>query len=301
MSIIGLNDIEHRTSNMICWQLRTQALTIGERPLVMGILNVTPDSFSDGGRFNTAEKAVVHGLEMVNQGADLLDVGGESTRPGAKPVDLGVELGRVVPVVEALVQQTSVPISVDTSKAEVARQCLKHGAQIINDVTALAGDPQMTAVVREFDAGIVLMHMQGTPATMQRDPRYKDVVAEVLRFLRGQLKACVKAGLAVERMVVDPGIGFGKTVEHNLTLLARLEEFQKLNRPVLLGVSRKGFSGTVLGRSPSDRMAGSLAIVSYAIARGAVQIVRVHDVAQTRDAVTMCGKILEFRKRGLKH
>jgi dihydropteroate synthase len=286
---------------MISWQLRRQALTIGERPLVMGILNVTPDSFSDGGRFDTTEKAVVQALEMVNQGADLLDVGGESTRPGAKSVGIGVELGRVLPVVKVLAQQTRVPISVDTSKAEVARQCLKLGAQIINDVTALAGDPEMVGVVREFEAGIVLMHMQGTPATMQRDPRYGDVVADVLKFLRRRLKACVKAGLAPERIVLDPGIGFGKTVEHNLTLLARLEEFQKLKRPVLLGVSRKGFSGAVLGRSLHDRMVGSLAIVSYAIGRGAVQIVRVHDVAQTRDAVTMCGKIQEFRRRGSEH
>jgi dihydropteroate synthase len=286
---------------MFAWQLRTQTLTIGERPLLMGILNVTPDSFSDGGRFGTTKKAIAHGLEMVKQGADLLDIGGESTRPGAKPVSLNVELDRVVPVVEALAQRINVPISVDTSKAEVARQCLERGAQIINDVTGLAGDPDMIAVVRQFDAGVVLMHMQGTPATMQLDPRYDDVVADVLKFLRGRLKSCVKSGIAVERIVVDPGIGFGKTVEHNLMLLARLEEFQRLKRPVLLGVSRKGFSGAVLGRSLGDRLVGSLAIISYAIGRGAVQVVRVHDVAPTRDAVTMCGKIREFRKRGPEH
>jgi len=286
---------------MFVWHLREQTLSIGDRPLVMGIVNVTPDSFFDGGQFDTAEKAVAHGLELVAQGADLLDIGGESTRPGATAVPLAVELGRVVPVVEALARQTSVPISVDTSKAEVARQCLDRGAQIINDVTALAGDPGMLAVVRQFEAGVVLMHMKGTPATMQLEPDYEDVVAEVLKFLRGRLKACVKAGIPAERIVLDPGIGFGKTVEHNLTLLARLEEFQKLKRPILLGVSRKGFSGAVLGRPLSDRLMGSLAIVSYATGRGAVQIIRAHDVAQTRDAVTMCGKIREFRKRGAKH
>jgi dihydropteroate synthase len=286
---------------MHAWQLRTQTLTIGERPLIMGIVNVTPDSFSDGGQVDTADKAVARGVELVAQGADLLDIGGESTRPGATPVPLEAELGRVVPVVEALAKQAAVPISVDTYKAEVARQCLERGAQIINDVTALTVDPAMAEVARQFDAGVVLMHMQGTPGTMQLDPSYEDVVAEVLKYLRGRLKACLTAGIAAERIVIDPGIGFGKTVEHNLELLARLEEFQKLKRPVLLGVSRKGFSGAVLGRSISDRLTGSIAIISYAIGRGAVQIVRVHDVVQTRDAVVMCGKIREFRKKRLEH
>jgi dihydropteroate synthase len=286
---------------MHSWHLRAQTLTINERPLVMGIVNVTPDSFSDGGQFDTTKKAVAHGLQMVRQGADLLDIGGESTRPGASSVPLDVELKRVLPVIEALARKTRVPISVDTCKAEVARQSLERGAQIINDVTALMGDPEMAAVARQYQAGVVLMHMQGTPATMQRDPNYEDVVAEVLKFLRGRLKACVKKGIAAERIAVDPGIGFGKTVAHNLTLLARLEELQKLKRPVLLGVSRKGFSGAVLGRSIGDRTIGTLATISYAIGRGAAQIVRVHDVPETLDAVTMCGKIREFRKRGPEH
>jgi dihydropteroate synthase len=286
---------------MLSWHIRAKTLTIGERPLVMGIVNVTPDSFSDGGQFDTTKKAVAHGLQMVRQGVDLLDIGGESTRPGAVSVPLDVELKRILPVVEALTRKTRVPISVDTYKAEVARQCLEHGAHIINDVTALTGDPEMVAVARHYKAGIVLMHMRGTPATMQRDPHYEDVVAEVLKFLRGRFKACVKEGIAAERIAVDPGIGFGKTVEHNLTLLARLEELQRLKRPVLLGVSRKGFSGAVLGRSIGDRMIGSLATISYAISRGAVQVVRVHDVPETLDAVTMCGKIREFRKRGPEH
>jgi dihydropteroate synthase len=282
---------------MIAWRLAKQTLEIGERPLVMGILNVTPDSFSDGGQFDTTQQAIAHGLALAAQGADLIDVGGESTRPGAEPVMLAAELARVVPVVEALAEQTSVPISVDTSKAEVARQCLERGAQIINDVTALAGDAAMPAVVREFKAGVVLMHMQGTPRTMQIDPHYGDVVADVLAFLRLRIKACVKAGIATECIAVDPGIGFGKTLEHTLTLLARLEEFQRLRRPVLLGVSRKGFIGQIIDRPRNERLIGSVATASYAIARGAVQIVRAHDVRETREAALLGGRIREFRKR----
>ena len=282
---------------MHLWQLATQTLTIGERPLVMGIVNVTPDSFSDGGRFFGGDAAIAHGLELVRQGADLLDIGGESTRPGATPVPLAEELARVVPVVEALARQTTVPISVDTSKAEVARQCLERGAAIINDVTALTGDPEMIGVARQSGAGVVLMHMQGTPQTMQKDPQYRDPVGDLLRYFRGRLKACAAAGIDRERLVIDPGIGFGKTLQHTLTQLARLEEFQRLGRPVLLGVSRKGFIGQVLGRPRGERLIGSLAVLCYAVARGAVQVVRVHDVSETREAVTLCGKIREFRKQ----
>jgi dihydropteroate synthase len=279
------------------WRLATRTMTIGERPLVMGIVNVTPDSFSDGGRYDIADKAIAHGLELVRQGADLLDVGGESTRPGAAPVSVDEELRRVLPVVRTLAQETSVPVSVDTSKAQVARQCLEGGAQAINDVTALTGDPDMTAVVKDFGAGVVLMHMQGTPATMQINPHYGDVVADLLRFFRRRMTACDHAGIDRERVAIDPGIGFGKTLEHTLTLLARLEEFQRLGRPVLLGVSRKGFIGVIVGRPRHERVLGSVATLCYTVARGAVQIVRVHDVAETREALTLCGKIREFRKQ----
>ena len=282
---------------MVLWRLPRHTLTIGERPLVMGIVNVTPDSFSDGGQFASADQAIAHGLELVRQGADLLDVGGESTRPGATPVAAEEELRRVVAVVEGLASQTAVPISIDTSKAAVARQCLERGAQIINDVTALAGDADMPVVARDFGAGVVLMHMQGTPATMQLNPHYGDVVADLLRFFRRRLAACDRAGIDRERLVIDPGIGFGKTQEHTLTLLARLEEFQRLGRPVLLGVSRKGYIGVILGKPRHERLLGSVATLCYAVARGAVQIVRVHDVAETRDAVTLCGKIRELRKQ----
>jgi dihydropteroate synthase len=269
------------------WQVRGRVLHPGQPPLVMGIVNVTPDSFSDGGRFAAPEAAVEHGLRLVEEGADLLDIGGESSRPGSLPVPLEEELARVVRVVRALAAQVAVPLSVDTTKTEVARQALAAGAHIINDITALAGDPDMPAVVRAYGAGVILMHMQGTPATMQRAPTYKDVVGEVGRFLEARLQAVADLGIAGQQVVLDPGIGFGKTAEHNLALLARLDEFQRLGRPVCLGVSRKGFLGHVLGRPVDQRLAGSLAAICHALAHGAVQVLRVHDVAETRDAVAL--------------
>ncbi len=269
------------------WRLRDRVLYPGRSVLIMGIINVTPDSFSDGGRFAATEAAVAHGLQLVAQGADLLDVGGESTRPGAEPIDLDEELRRVVPVVRELAARTSVPLSVDTYKAETARQALAAGAHVVNDVTALRGDPEMAEAVRDFGAGVVLMHMKGTPPTMQAYPVYDDVTAEVAQFLEARLQAAADVGIAGSRVVLDPGVGFGKTAEHNLELLARLAELQRLGRPVCLGVSRKGFLGKLLGRSVTERLASSLAAVCHALARGAAQIVRVHDVAETRDAVRL--------------
>jgi dihydropteroate synthase len=265
----------------------------------MGIVNVTPDSFSDGGQFDTTEGAVAHGLELVRQGADLLDIGGESTRPGSAPIPLDEELRRVLPVVQALAKQVPVPISVDTSKAEVARQCLAAGATIVNDVTALQGDAAMPAVVRDAQAGVVLMHMQGTPATMQVAPHYDDVVADIGRFFEERLQKLADAGIATARVVLDPGIGFGKTSAHNIALLARLDEFQRLGRPVCLGVSRKGFIGRLLNnRPPAQRLAGSLAAVCWAVCHKAVQIVRVHDVQETRDALLVLEAIGASRGAG---
>jgi dihydropteroate synthase len=260
----------------------------------MGVVNVTPDSFSDGGRYAAHDAAVAHGLLLAGGGADILDVGGESTRPRAMPVSLAEELRRVLPVVEALVRQAGVPVSVDTSKALVAQACLAAGAQIINDVTALRGDPDLGMVVRDGRAGVVLMHMQGTPATMQDAPHYDDVVVEVGRFFEERLQHAVDMGIAAGRIVLDPGIGFGKTDEHNLRLLARLEEYRRFGRPVCLGVSRKGFLGRVTGRPVEERLAGSLAAVCYAVARGAAQVVRVHNVAQTRDAFAVLTAIGRF-------
>lgn len=266
------------------WHCRHSVLEIGKRPLIMGIVNVTPDSFSDGGQHASTSSAVDHALRLIDEGADVLDIGGESSRPGAAPVSLDEELRRVVPVVEQLAKRISLSISVDTVKPEVARQALQAGARIINDITALQ-DPQMVAVAREFGAGVVLMHMQGTPQTMQLDPTYSDVVAEVCAFLELRIQELKAQGIALETIAIDPGIGFGKTHEHTLEQLRRLGEFQRFGRPVCLGVSRKGFIGIITDRPRHERAIGSVAVACYAMAQGAAQILRVHDVAAHRDAV----------------
>jgi dihydropteroate synthase len=269
------------------WHLPDRILSLDRRPLLLGIVNVTPDSFSDGGRLASPDAAISHGVELVRQGADLLDVGGESTRPGSQPVPEDEELRRVLPVIRGLAQQVTVPLSVDTSKAEVARQCLAAGAHVINDITALVGDPRMIDVVRDARAGVILMHMQGTPATMQNDPHYEDVVADVGRFLQERLHVLTARGIAAERIALDPGIGFGKTLEHNLTLLARMAELRNLGRPLCLGVSRKGFLGRLTGRPVDQRVIGSVAALALPVLLGAVHIVRVHDVQATREAVAV--------------
>jgi dihydropteroate synthase len=275
------------------WHLPDRVLRLDGRALVMGIVNVTPDSFSDGGRFSATDAAVAHALELVHQGADLLDVGGESSRPGAQPISADEELRRVLPVVRELASRTSAPLSIDTTKAAVADACLAAGAHVINDITALRGDPDLAGVVASRRAGVVLMHMRGTPATMQDDPRYDDVTAAVCRFLEERLQAAVGAGIGPDRVVLDLGIGFGKTTDHNLTLLARLGEVRALGRPVLLGVSRKGFIGQLAGRGIDERMAGSLAVACRAVAMGHAQIIRTHDVRETRDALTLLAAIAE--------
>jgi dihydropteroate synthase len=275
------------TNSNFEWQLGNQTLHLGRRPLVMGIVNVTPDSFSDGGLYTGTESAVAHGLTLIEQGADLLDIGGESSRPGAAAVPLEEELRRTLPVVKLLAARCSVPLSIDTYKAETARACLAAGARIINDITGLTGDPAMPAVLQAASAGVIVMHMQGTPATMQLDPHYDDVVADIAQFFEERLQDLTSLGIAREQVVLDPGVGFGKTVDHNLEILARMDEFQRLGRPLCLGVSRKGFMGRLLNRPVGERLAGSLAAVLFALGRGATQIVRVHDVAETRDALTV--------------
>jgi dihydropteroate synthase len=270
---------------MYTWTLRNRVLR-WERCLVMGIVNVTPDSFSDGGQHAQPDQAIAHALDLIAQGADLIDVGGESTRPGSQPVACDAELARVLPVVEAVVRQGRVPVSVDTSKAEVARACLDVGAEIINDVTAL-GDPRMAEVVRDYGAGAILMHMQGTPQTMQLAPTYADVVVDIYRWFEERLQSLAGLGLESARMVIDPGIGFGKTLAHNLELLAKLGRFQELGRPVCLGVSRKGLLGKALARPVEHRLAGSLAVACHALVHGSAQVLRVHDVAETCDVVRL--------------
>lgn len=277
---------------------RSLRLGIG-RPLLMGIVNVTPDSFSDGGRFLDPAAAVAQGLALEAAGADLIDVGGESTRPGAAPVDEADELARVMPVVEALVQEAAVPVSIDTSKAGVARRCVAAGAAMINDVTALAGDPQMAETAAALGVPVCLMHMQGTPRSMQRHPQYDDLMGEIIRFLRRALARGLAAGIAEDAFIVDPGIGFGKTVEHNLAILNRLGQLRSLGRPVLVGPSRKSFIGRVLAQGgeprPADRrLFGTAASVAVALMNGA-HIVRVHDVAPMRDVAAVVCAIAEER------
>jgi len=249
----------------------------------MGVINVTPDSFSDGGRYVDSVAAVTHALRMIDEGAGLIDVGGESTRPGAQSVSVEAEIERVVPVIEALAARTKIPISIDTSKPAVMTAAVRAGASMINDVRALREPGAMQAAART-EAAICLMHMQGEPRTMQADPRYSDVVAEVRDFLRERTEACLASGIAKNRLVVDPGIGFGKRLEHNLALLAGLPAVTALGWPVLIGVSRKSMLGTLLGRAVDERVAGGVAMATAAVLAGA-SIVRTHDVAATVDAV----------------
>jgi dihydropteroate synthase len=263
----------------------------------MGILNVTPDSFSDGGRFLDTDAAIARGLAMLAEGADVLDIGGESTRPGSQPVAADEELRRVLPVVRGLVDSGKLGerlLSIDTSKADVVEQCLEAGAHVVNDVTALRGDPRMAEVARTFGAGVILMHMKGTPQTMQIDPRYDDVVGEVRDFLEERLHVCANMGIA-DSCVLDPGVGFGKTHEHNWALSANLDAVAALGRPVCLGVSRKGFIGKLLGREVGERMIGSLAVALDAAFRGSAHLLRVHDVAATSDALRVMAKLTEHR------
>ena len=262
--------------------------------LVMGIVNVTPDSFSDGGKFLDADAAVAHALELVAQGAEILDIGGESTRPGAAPVSEAEELRRVLPVIEKLAAKTKVALSIDTTKPAVARAALAAGASIVNDVAAHRTDAAMWQIVAEFRAGSIAMHAQGSPATMQQNPAYADVVREVGEFFAERLEKLTATGIAAEQIVLDPGIGFGKTLEHNLQLLAQFRRFGKFHRPLLLGVSRKSFIEKFSGAAVNQRLPASLACATLALAAG-VQLIRTHDVAETVAAVRLAEAILARR------
>lgn len=254
---------------------------------LMGVVNVTPDSFSDGGLYLDPDRAIAHGRELLEQGADILDVGGESTRPGADPVAAGEEMRRVLPVVEALAAAT---ISIDTYKAAIATAALDAGATIVNDVTALRGDPQMAALCAERGVPVILMHMRGEPRTMQNDPVYADVVAEVREFLAERIGFALDAGIARERIWVDPGIGFGKTAHHNHELLRRLPELASLGQPLVVGTSRKGFIGALDGSSADERLGGTIASTVLAAGAGA-DVLRVHDVAEVGQALTVAAAI----------
>lgn len=259
-------------------------------PRIMGIVNVTPDSFSDGGQFNTIDKAVAHAMQLVEQGADILDIGGESTRPGATPVPLEEELKRVIPVIKALAK-AGVPLSIDTYKPEVMRAAIDAGVDIVNDVCALQ-ETGALEIVAASQVGVCLMHMQGRPQTMQADPQYQDVVAEVIGFLAARLKAAEQAGIARERIVLDPGFGFGKRTEHNLTLLNHLSSLQSLGLPLLIGLSRKSVLGQVVGVSIDERIHASIAASVVSVMKGA-NIVRVHDVKPTVDALKIVSAVMK--------
>lgn len=274
------------TEPLTHWQLRTRELPLSPSPLVMGILNVTPDSFSDGGKFVDPGSAIDAALRMEDAGAAIIDIGGESTRPYSEAVATDDELSRVVPVLEKLQGRLSIPLSIDTSKAKVAKAALDLGAEIINDVTGLKGDPEMLAIARQSDAGLCAMHMQGNPQTMQDNPRYDSVVDDIFGYLLQRREALVEAGIERTRICLDPGIGFGKTHTHNVQLLQGAKKFLELGCPLLIGHSRKGFIGKALGDPDMDRMAGTLG-VSLAMAAAGMHVLRVHDVAETVQALRL--------------
>lgn len=266
------------------WTAGNVQLAAGPLPLLMGIVNVTPDSFSDGGEWFDAGRAVDHALRLAAEGADILDIGGESTRPGAVPVTLADELRRVIPVIAAVRERSATPISVDTYKADVAQEALAAGATIVNDISALTFDPRMIDVCAQSNCGVVCMHIQGTPQTMQAEPRYDDVVTDLVVYFIERLQSLTAAGIAAERIAIDPGIGFGKTAEHNLEILSHVASFQILGRPVLIGHSRKGFLKKILNRAVDERLYGTIGVAIAAAMQGA-DILRIHDVAAVRDSL----------------
>jgi len=267
-------------------ECRGHYLTFGKRTLIMGVLNVTPDSFSDGGLYADAGIAVNQAKEMVAQGADIIDIGGESSRPGSDPVPMDEELRRVLPVIKRLAQESDVPISIDTYKSTVAEHALKAGAHIVNDISGLNFDPNMAKVAADYGAPVILMHIQGTPKNMQISPKYHSLISEIISYLRNSIEHAETVGVSPEKIIIDPGIGFGKTMEHNLEIIRRLKEFRCLGKPILIGTSRKSFIGKILDLPVEERVEGTLATVVASIINGA-DILRVHDIKQVQRAVRM--------------
>ncbi len=282
-------------SDVSIWKCGRFRLPLYERTLLMGILNVTPDSFSDGGRYETVERAVEHGLHMAAEGADIIDVGGESTRPGAEPVSEEEEKRRVLPVIQQLRQKVDIPISVDTYKSSIAKEAIAAGADIINDISGLTFDPQMAALAAETGAGVVIMHIKGTPRDMQKNPYYDDVMAEIATYLKNQIRYALSQGVNREQIVIDPGIGFGKRLEDNFTILAQLQTLQSLKQPILVGPSRKSFIGLTLNVPPDQRVEGTAAAVTAAILHGAA-VVRIHDVKEMKRVATIADAIQRIKK-----
>ena len=273
------------TTRPSAWHFSRTKLEFAAVPALMAIVNVTPDSFSDGGNWLDAGRAIEHGLRLVDQGAVILDIGGESTRPYSQPVSPDEQIRRVIPVIKGLASQTQIPLSIDTSSAEVARAAIDAGAQIINDVTGLTGDPHMLSLARDSRCGVCAMHMQGTPQTMQDNPQYANCVMEIHDYLQRRRDELLAAGIDRQKMCLDPGIGFGKTHEHNLELIRQADRFLDLGVPILIGHSRKGFIGKMLGERSSQRDAGTLGVSLYLAARG-IQLLRVHEVQNTMAALT---------------
>lgn len=273
------------------WQCRERTIKFESGALLMGILNVTPDSFSDGGRYADTEKAVERATQMIEEGADIVDVGGESSRPGSFPVDAEVETSRVLPVIEQLKAKTDILISVDTQKSVVAEAALKAGAHIINDISALESDRRMMEVARRYKAGLILMHKKGESREMQNDPQYGNVADEVGDYLKERVNFLSETGIASETIAIDPGIGFGKTTEHNIELIAHLERMRECHRPVVIGLSRKCFLGQLTGRAVNERLAASLGALAYCLFKGA-SVMRVHDVKESRDVLRVLNAFL---------
>jgi len=284
--------LANMSRNEYIWKTSRRKLTLGNKTLIMGILNVTPDSFSDGGLFYSQQKAVEHGLQMAAEGADIIDIGGESTRPGAKSVSAAVELKRVLPVIESLVQQVKVPISIDTKKAQVVREAIAAGAEIVNDISALNGDKKMAKTIKETGAAVVLMHIRGTPQNMQKGNLvYADIMGEIIAYLKKSSQTAVKAGIEKDCLVIDPGIGFGKTPQDNYKIIKNLSELKILGMPVMIGTSRKSFIGKLTGGEPHERIEGTAATVAVAIMNGC-HIVRVHDVAAMKKVAAITDAIV---------
>jgi dihydropteroate synthase len=269
---------------------RKRTFTLGKQTLLMGVLNVTPDSFSDGGIFFDKEKAIAHGLKMVEEGADFIDIGGESTRPGSKPLGLDEELRRVIPVIESLAKDVDVPISIDTYKSAVAKKAIDAGAQIINDISGLHLDPSLSQVAAKEDVPLVLMHIRGNPETMQKKIHYESLFSEIIQYLKDSIQRAESAGVDPEQIIIDPGIGFGKTVEDNLLILKNLQEFKILGKPLLLGTSRKSFIGKILNADVTERLEGTLSTVVVGVLNGA-HIIRCHDVIQAKRAIAIADAV----------
>jgi len=271
-------------------KIKNREFDFENKTYTMGILNLTPDSFSDGGNYTDVEAAIKRAKEMVEEGVDIIDVGAESTRPGAKYIEEEEELRRLLPVVKRLVEEIEVPISIDTYKSKVAEESLKLGAHIINDIKGLKGDPEMAKVVAKYNAPIIIMHIKGTPKTMQNDPKYKDLIGEISDKLEGSIEIAIKAGIKAENIILDPGIGFGKTFNDNLKLIDKLGKLRKIGYPILIGASRKGFIGEILGTPPLERVEGNLAVAVLSAYNGA-SIIRVHEVKETKQALKIVNRM----------